>query len=425
MNIIKHISIFPILNSDRFLMVNGVYGFVDSIGGKEKDTILRWRTADIIIPQNDYERDLYDKLVLRKYIVEPFEEEEQFHKVISTLKMRQNRSPFSSTICFVLTYNCNFACPYCYEKGITNNRTLSKELVDIVFDNCTNISTISLFGGEPLLPANRDIINYIVERANKATKFAVITNGYYLLEFFDLFKQLNIANIQVTLDGTEREHNKTRHLINGMPTYRRIMEGVKVYAEEGIPLTIRMNVSENNIEDCFRAKNELLKETWAKEIRFEMQPLFQSSPDDTQSLMSRLGNENARSASHNIIFEKTVPFFKFLSKTGKLLPVIRSCDCEGNMRFYDPIGNIYNCILAVGNPSKKIGTYYPNVSLKEKSFLTRDISQIPACLECENALLCGGGCPNVFPDGSDIYRPNCGSFVFELIQGIKHQKLIQ
>ena len=57
-----------------------------------------------------------------------------------------------------------------------------------------------------------------------------------------------------------------------------------------------------------------------------------------------------------------------------------------------------------------MGTYYPEFMLKEKSFLTRDITKIEQCRTCKNALFCGGGCPNGIPEDKDIYSPNCYSF---------------
>lgn len=84
------------------------------------------------------------------------------------------------------------------------------------------------------------------------------------------------------------------------------------------------------------------------------------------------------------------------------------------MQFYDPEGDIYNCILAVGQKAKAVGTYFPEFRLKEKSFLTRDITKIEECRTCKNALFCGGGCPNGIPDDWDIYSPNCYGFCNEV-----------
>ena len=78
------------------------------------------------------------------------------------------------------------------------------------------------------------------------------------------------------------------------------------------------------------------------------------------------------------------------------------------------MGNIYNCILAVGKEHKSIGTYYPTVSTKEKSFMTRDITTIEKCKSCPYSLFCGGGCPNGIPEAMDVFSPNCSAIIREI-----------
>lgn len=115
----------------------------------------------------------------------------------------------------------------------------------------------------------------------------------------------------------------------------------------------------------------------------------------------------------NQILTKMLPLSNFLYNGTRLRPVLRACDPEGVNRFYDPCGDIYNCILAVGQVPKAVGTYFPDFRLKEKSFLTRDITKIKECKTCKNALFCGGGCPNGISDERDLYSPNCYSFYNE------------
>ena len=60
MNLIDHLSLFTIPKTGRYLMVNAVFGYVDTIGEKEKETILRWKMEPIIIPTDEYEKKLYN-----------------------------------------------------------------------------------------------------------------------------------------------------------------------------------------------------------------------------------------------------------------------------------------------------------------------------------------------------------------------------
>lgn len=77
---------------------------------------------------------------------------------------------------FMVTYDCNFRCPYCYESEVSEGgrkwtkKTFTKDLVDRAFDAMLEIepnrqkhsNLITLYGGEPLLAQNHDIIKYIV-----------------------------------------------------------------------------------------------------------------------------------------------------------------------------------------------------------------------------------------------------------------------
>ena len=80
---------------------------------------------------------------------------------------------------------------------------------------------------------------------------------------------------------------------------------------------------------------------------------------------------------------------------------------------FDPYGDIYSCLVSLGNRDFSIGTYYPEKVLKKDSLHTRNIETIPKCKECVYSLLCGGGCSMFLKDSNDIYKPSC--------EAIKHQ----
>ena len=92
---------------------------------------------------------------------------------------------------------------------------------------------------------------------------SITTNGYLLtdeiINFF-IYKKLN--SIQITLDGKEDNHNKTRRLKRtGNPTYRQIVENIgKILNKwEDTEIKIRVNVEAEKCEDFFVVYNELTK----------------------------------------------------------------------------------------------------------------------------------------------------------------------
>ena len=391
------------------LLANGINGLVDVVHGKERTIIEKWMGEEEIIPEGEEEKRLYELLEKRQYLLQEEEEERRKNQIIEKLReSRQQKATDSAW--FVLTYRCNFHCPYCYENSVKREKTMTIEMIDKVFEINPDLRHIGLFGGEPLLPENRELIEHIFRRAPQA-KYYAITNGFYLEEYMDLLQSVRFSNVQVTLDGTEERHNETRFQAKGQPTYGKILAGIQKCLSADIPVTIRMNLSAENYEDLIREKAIIESTEWGKKAMFEIQPLFQCGKEEERQLYEKLMEQDRKGTQGaNRILAKMLPLTNFLYSGTRLRPIIRACDPEGIKRFYDANGDIYNCILAVGQEAKKVGTYYPEFMLKEKSFLTRDITKIEQCRTCKNALFCGGGCPNGIPEDKDIYSPNCYSF---------------
>lgn len=217
--------------------------------------------------------------------------------------MRKN---IINEIVFVLTYKCNFACPYCYEKKVKENRkSFTIDMVDKVFDLYKNIEKISFFGGEPLLLENRKIIEYIVKKRPNDI-YSMMTNGYYLEEFCNIFKNKKVECIQVTMDGPKKIHNKSRVLKNGDGTFEKIMKGIYSALKCGYPIRIRMNVNERNISDCIKFREELCEELkeYEKLVSFELYPIFQVK--EKSKLLEMLYTEDLKEKESEKVVKITI-----------------------------------------------------------------------------------------------------------------------
>jgi uncharacterized protein len=116
--------------------------------------------------------------------------------------------------------------------------------------------SIGWFGGEPLLEANRilEISRFAQEAAhNKGFHFKshITTNGYLLN--FDLFSQLvsaGVTSFQISFDGTEEEHNRTRRAGSSEGTFSTIMQNVcATRAHAGIfEIILRLHIHAANYE---------------------------------------------------------------------------------------------------------------------------------------------------------------------------------
>jgi len=427
MKIINHI-IFTDIGGSNKLMINSLNGLMDKVDNNTFETIARWKKCDEIVPAGDKETALYDSLCSRGYLVNSREEEVVIkNKILDQLRQKHAKAKSNNrNITFIMTYDCNFRCPYCFE-GVAgrceeNNAlashsktaVLTPDMIDAALNMAgEELQYITLFGGEPLLPKTRSAIEYIVAKAPNMT-YQIITNGYYLEEFFDLLSQITIASVMVTLDGEEETHNKRRYLPNGKPTYKKIIAGIEKYLDNGIPICIRMNLDNSNFDECNRLKLKLLEQFshHGELLSFEISPMLEATTDERNKALSELYNTDINYSyderkQRNRFLGRFSPLINNITSGTKVKPVYSFCYAHDNGYMVDPYGYIFPCLLAVGVNELAIGKYYPAVEFKENSIRNRNIDTIPKCRECIYSLLCGGGCAISLGNYSDVFKPVC------------------
>jgi uncharacterized protein len=131
------------------------------------------------------------------------------------------------------TEQCNFRCNYCYEDfsiGRMNSEVVQsvKQLIDRRLPGLRSLS-VSWFGGEPLLARSvvEDISEYILgavrDRPRLRYTSDMTTNGYLLdTPTVERLTGLGIGMFQVSLDGPELLHDRTRLRADGKGSFRRI-----------------------------------------------------------------------------------------------------------------------------------------------------------------------------------------------------------
>lgn len=183
----------------------------------------------------------------------PKEEREHVWKFADVLhRMAKRRSSFL----FLVAYDCNFRCPYCYENDISNKgrgwskRVFSKKMVDRAYQTMSEIqpnremhlNSITLYGGEPLLARNYDIVTYIVEEGLKRNyTFGAVTNGYDLDHYIDLVGPGKIEWLQITVDGPPETHNRRRTHYRDGSSFEKIMHNVENVLRRGVKVSVRIN----------------------------------------------------------------------------------------------------------------------------------------------------------------------------------------
>ncbi|GFN36669.1 radical SAM/SPASM domain-containing protein [Tepidimicrobium xylanilyticum] len=427
MKLIKHM-IFVDIHDDKKLLINSLTGTMDEIDAPIYKTLSKWQACEEIVPENDLEVELLSNLQSRGYLVNNDEEEIAIKNEI--LKVLRNdhiqRQKEQRIIAFVMTYDCNFRCPYCFEgDAYFKKEVITPEQIDAALKLAgEGLQAICLFGGEPLLPKTRPALEYLFNKAPDKT-YQIFTNGYYLTEFLDLLLSLKISQVLITLDGSEKVHNSRRVLANGKPTYKKIMDGIERCLESGINIRIRMNLDKNNYENGIDLRENLLDRFsgYKDNLSFELTTLLQDSHDERIDILTEVYRSDTKHS-----FEDRQRINNFITKKNSILdhlvygrpiiPLYSYCYAHSDGMVFDPYGDIYPCLGCVGKERFSVGKYYPLVEFKENSIRNRNIEKIPECRDCIYSLLCGGGCPLGLAETDDFFRPMCYS-----IKTILHKEL--
>ena len=413
--------IIPIqLSNNKYIIIHGYTGAFDIIDKSLKDLL----STKGIVSVNDFpDSSTYATLKERGYITEKTQEEEREHVSKIAKLLFQETKLYPNQYSLIVTYNCNFDCPYCYEKTLFKRdqkeftHVITKEQVNTFYERINKLDCesgkhykyISLFGGEPLLKENKNIVKYIIEKGKSfGYSFTATTNGYDLDSFNDLLGIKNIERIQITIDGTQDTHDKRRIHIHHKQTFDKIINNIKTALDKEVFVSIRINVDNTNYNSL-----HLLNEQF-KQLNFYSYKNFFAyasfiSGDNNFIPKNYTNNQDYKAITQkdflkvfqdynlNIIHDiKTYTSIKDVlanNKQIKFYPYY--CSSQTNMYIFDPFGFIYACLEIVGDKKHAIGIYNKReiTWLNEKErWKEREISKIHKCAKCKYALFCGGGC---------------------------------
>lgn len=311
----------------------------------------------------------------------------------------------SLTIC--PTMGCNFDCPYCFEDHFIGKMT--PEVQDDVVELARRMMeaahskflSVTWFGGEPLLAP--DIIEALSERLmGLAAEFGgeyeadIITNGYLLSqENVAMLEAANVKMAQVTLDGVGSQHDATRHLAGGGPTFERIVANLRN------PLSFRVNIRHNIHEG---------NADQADELRAFVENLAKESGNDIvyyPASVSGSDTADKRGKQVSLLCGETDALVGIRQDSGRFSSG-RGHYCGANTLWsvgIDDKGNLQKCWEAVDKPHISFGTAHdwnpadPLATASNPDNLTMYLNTaLPTsddeCRECVWLPACVGGCPH-------------------------------
>lgn len=153
-----------------------------------------------------------------------------------------------------LTERCNLRCFYCMpEEGIklrdkanfmTTEETIAiaKQFVDL------GVKKIRLTGGEPLI--KKDIEHLILELSKMPIELAITTNAVLVNRFIDLFKEVGLRSINVSLDSLEE---KSFNKISKRNYFNKIKSNIDLLIQHDFDVKVNVviikGVNEHEIPD--------------------------------------------------------------------------------------------------------------------------------------------------------------------------------
>lgn len=399
---------------DKYILVHGYSGAVDLV---EAD-VARRLVPGTTVGDGEFDEDTRATLSSRGYLTERSHDGEVEYVARMARLLHRRSKLFATSFTIAVTYDCNFRCPYCFERdsvaSCCGNRTMTREVVDAAFKAIESVNSqshrpsrfITLFGGEPLLKENLPIVEYIVEQGvERGFRFNAITNGYDLSHFTHLLGKDKIMSVQITIDGMRDMHNSKRVHRDGVPTFDRVIDNIKIALDNDVAVHIRFNTDKSNFSELVALKEYLSSIGYFDRPKLSFDSARLENHDNsgdtvaddfyTQKEFVKVHENNGYKYNCKD-FGAYARLYKAVS-TGKPLPYKASfCGAQHGSLVFDPFHRLYPCWEVMGDVAHEIGTYRDGDIMWNEANLSRwtdsNVTQFPECRQCRCALLCGGGC---------------------------------
>jgi uncharacterized protein len=358
-------------------------------------------------------------LVARRYLLKDDVDEATFVEKFYPASLQDTRRKMPLHCIAILSFDCNLRCAYCWQQHRSTQaagRTMTREQADAMIASvptlmrCLTVDgnqppLMHLFGGEPLLAENREVVAHILERcATLGWPVQITTNGKTLPEYRELIERHGVAEVQVTVDGPDEIHDRRRigsRFAELMDSIDRLVEG------ETVMVKMRVNVDSDNAAFLPELANAVIDRQWYTSRKFYayVAPLRDASMADFGLIRNR-----AKLLGTLLLMKECHPqmeIFDFLGWDGYtavrnlenqgVFPYPKTHVCEANLNqvVFVPDGHLHLCAEEAHDPDGIVGRYWPDLTVDPAAFSRwYDLSplDLPSCRDCSILPLCGGGC---------------------------------
>lgn len=291
---------------------------------------------------------------------------------------------------FWLTSSCNMKCIYCYEgenkKRVKMNTQTMDRALELIIEYMKELQDkylwIVLHGGEPFLAFEE--MKYLVEKAKTRAEqhqisisFSATSNGTLLNDEMILFIQQEIDDFTISMDGNAKTQNYSRPFADGRATFEIVEKNLRKILKVKPDLRVRMTYNHQTVKDLYE-NVRFLVELGAKCIVPVHDFCDKSFTDQEMDILNSEIRKICKEYKKNDVLLSNWK----LKKLG---------GCSGGVTsmHIDSTGEIYPCMLAVGNREFIIGDVYKGIdSNKQTKVLEYSGQIIPECEGCDLYCYC-------------------------------------
>jgi uncharacterized protein len=425
---------------DDFILVHGYSGAIDIVSSSLYQIICHPEKLRDLNSTSTLQ--IYSRLLRRGYVVSLSEQEEQsdFRQIAG--KIHNERCESSRNTFWVIpSYRCNLRCFYCFQEHALHQSTGPQSLVmdsetiedafvamralggPFPFGTDRSARYLTLFGGEPLTADTERAVRDITSKAlAEGYKVGAVTNGLSLDRFADLLGPLGIRWLQITLDGTQPEHDRRRRSVNKIENFQTVVRNVSLALSSSATVNLRTNFDVALCSEISEIEAMAVRLGWADAPNFTwtVVPL-----ENHLNRMASAAGDVSSIELNKLISEKNLRCVRpphrdrALAQLESLLEVpihalieTSSCGAHTGMWFFDPYHRIYSCAEQVGTPELAVGTYEGGALHIDRDsaeiWKGRHVGSVEECSRCGYAFFCGGGCANAARlETGTLFAPRC------------------
>jgi uncharacterized protein len=427
-------------NSDDALLYNAFSGAIAKMSYLLYDLIITGNDKiDSLLPN-----DLIKKLEHFGFIVDDsLDEIDRYEKIHMEWKSGGKVVNFN----VLLTYDCNFACPYCYQgRGEEGKRihnfsympdNIYKQTVSFIKntarDKCSESLELVLYGGEPFLVANKckllvDEIASWCRESGIEFKLHALSNGSLLNEDVISWLSAYKCRLQIPIDGAKEMHDKYRfYLSDRSGSYEKLMHVLAQTKNTNVETHLRISLTNETYPTIIPLLDDL-----------STRNLTHVYPDFCYITAFTAACDAFKSTclTDNKLFEILPELWRNAYRRGFSLdhvkPSMQPLPCSSiadGSYIIDPFGDVYKCWELVGLKQHCVGTLKNNGELEKTSRYADVINRNPVKIEkCRNhnyLPTCGGGCVcKAYWNEKTYHASGCGTDFFLLRDKIKMQEEI-